>query len=34
MNETLSQLVDVVRTVQDDQAKLSLIVDKLATKVN
>lgn len=33
INETLSQLIDTVRTVQDDQAKMSLIIDKLATKV-
>ena len=33
MNETLSQLIDGVRTVQEDQCKITLILDKLATKV-
>ena len=33
MNETISQLVDAVRSVQEDQTKLSSIIDKLATKV-
>ena len=32
--ETLSQLVDAVRTVQEDQSKMSMIIDRLATKVN
>ena len=30
----MSQLVDVVRTVQQDQSKLSGVIDNLATKVN
>lgn len=34
INETLSQLVDGVRTVQEDQSKMSTIIDNLATKVN
>ena len=33
MNETMSQLVDAVRTVQEDQSRMSIIIDKLATKV-
>ena len=33
MNETMSQLVDGVCTVQDDQYNMSVIIDKLATKV-
>ena len=33
INETISQLVDGVRTVQEDQSKMTLIIDKLATKV-
>lgn len=34
MNETISQLIDSVRTVQQDQSNLTVIIDKLATKVN
>ena len=33
MNETLSQLVDAVRTIQEDQGKITNVIDKLATKV-
>ena len=33
MNETISQLVDAIRTVQEDQNKMAMIIDKLATKV-
>ena len=33
MNETISQLVDGVRTVQDDQSKMCIVIEKLATKV-
>lgn len=33
MNETISQLVDIVRTVQEDQARMCVIIDNLATKV-
>ena len=33
LGETLSQLVDAVRTVQEDQSKMCLVIDKLATKV-
>ena len=33
INETISQLIDAVRNVQEDQIKLSAIVDTLASKV-
>ncbi len=33
MNETLGQLVDAVRTIQEDQSKMCGVIDKLATKV-
>ena len=33
MNETMSQLIDAVRTVQEDQIKISIVIDKLLTKV-
>ena len=33
LNETMTQLIDAVRAVQEDQSRMALIVDKLATKV-
>ena len=33
LNETVSQLIDGVRVVQEDQSNMALIIDKLATKV-